>query len=174
MRKKLALCAFLLISIVLYFQFEKPLEQKQITYHDLSDQEKRQVDCLATNMYREAAGEKELGWRAVASVTLNRLNTGNYGDSVCKVVHQKVGKNYQFSWVGMKNRLSSINEELYNDIRELAVFMYFSYDKDQDVTGGATFYHADYVKPRWKGVQKTTKIGRHIFYTNYKDLAMLN
>ena len=34
-----------------------------------------------------------------------------------------------------------------------------------DITDGALWYHADYVHPKWaKSFEKTTKIGRHIFY----------
>jgi spore germination cell wall hydrolase CwlJ-like protein len=38
----------------------------------------------------------------------------------------------------------------------------------EDVTQGATYYHADYVNPRWK-LQKIDQIGRHIFYKSRKD-----
>ena len=35
-----------------------------------------------------------------------------------------------------------------------------------DITDGALFYHADYVKPSWsKTKHRTTEIGDHIFYT---------
>ena len=33
---------------------------------------------------------------------------------------------------------------------------------------GALYYHADYVNPRWK-LDKTTIIGRHIFYKPKED-----
>ena len=34
-----------------------------------------------------------------------------------------------------------------------------------DITDGATFYHADYVRPAWAKVKtRTTRIGNHIFY----------
>ena len=35
-----------------------------------------------------------------------------------------------------------------------------------DITDGALFYHADYVKPSWSRTKhRTTEIGDHIFYT---------
>ena len=35
-----------------------------------------------------------------------------------------------------------------------------------DITDGALWYHADYVKPSWAKHKKiTTEIGDHIFYT---------
>jgi spore germination cell wall hydrolase CwlJ-like protein len=57
---------------------------------------------------------------------------------------------------------------LYNEIRDIAVNMLINFERQDDVTYGATFYHADYVNPGWK-LQKVTKIGRHIFYRSDKD-----
>ena len=46
---------------------------------------------------------------------------------------------------------------------ELALAIYWG--QSEDPTGGALWYHADYVSPAWRNdfVQGTT-IGRHIFY----------
>lgn len=150
---------------------ETEVEQVE-TVRVLSKSERKEVECLAQNIYYEAAGEPRLGWLAVASVTMNRLISGNYASSVCGVVHQKTGSTYQFSWVGMRKRLSSINEEVYNEVLEVATTMYLNYDPSWDVTKGATFYHADYVNPGWKH-QKVKKIGRHIFYRSKKDSESL-
>jgi spore germination cell wall hydrolase CwlJ-like protein len=57
---------------------------------------------------------------------------------------------------------------LYNEIRDLAVYVVMNYEHIKDVTHGATYYHADYVNPGW-GLPKTTKIGRHIFYKKKSD-----
>jgi hypothetical protein len=42
-------------------------------------------------------------------------------------------------------------------------YVYANYENLKDITQGALYYHADYVNPRWK-LEKTTVIGRHIFY----------
>lgn len=139
-----------------------------IAYSQLSKQDKKQVECLAKNIYYEAAFEPHTGWLGVASVTMNRVRSGNYADSVCGVVYQKTGRTYQFSWVGMKNRLSKIDENVYNNILRIATVVYVSYDPSIDITKGATFYHADYVNPKWK-LERTNKIGRHIFYRSNRD-----
>ena len=35
----------------------------------------------------------------------------------------------------------------------------------KDLVGGALWYHADYVQPKWtKKMEQTTVIGKHIFY----------
>jgi spore germination cell wall hydrolase CwlJ-like protein len=38
-----------------------------------------------------------------------------------------------------------------------------------DPSRGSLFYHADYVSPNWRGLQKVTVIGRHIFYVKPED-----
>ena len=144
------------------------IPQKAVSYTQLSKQDRKQIDCLAKNIYYEAGFEPVSGWFAVASVTMNRLLSGNYADTVCGVVYQNNGRTYQFSWVGMKNRLSKIDEDVYNSILKVATAMYLGYDTSKDITKGATFYHADYVNPGWK-LEKTKKIGRHIFYRSPKD-----
>jgi spore germination cell wall hydrolase CwlJ-like protein len=46
--------------------------------------------------------------------------------------------------------------------------MLINYEFQEDVTSGATYYHADYVNPGWK-LKKVDQIGRHIFYKSDKD-----
>ena len=57
---------------------------------------------------------------------------------------------------------------LYNEIRQLAINMVINFERQKDVTGGATYYHADYVNPQWN-LKKVDQIGRHIFYRSNKD-----
>ena len=153
-----------------------------IPYKSLTHPVKKQVDCLAENIYFEARNESEQGKVAVAMVTLNRVASGNYAGDVCGVVYQKTksvdNKTVcQFSWTcqvkEMSNRLTIRDTLLYNDIRELSVRVYMNYSKLDDVTNGATYYHADYVNPGWN-LPKTTKIGTHIFYKKHSDLNKLN
>lgn len=142
------------------------------TYNSLPTGIQKQVTCLAENIYFEAAHEPEEGKKAVAFVTLNRVRTGNYAESICEVVYQKTGSTCQFSWYCDKKftdrRLTIKETKLYNDIRELATHIVVNHDKIKDVTDGATYYHADYVNPRWK-LEKVDQIGRHIFYKRKGD-----
>jgi spore germination cell wall hydrolase CwlJ-like protein len=151
---------------------EEVVPSRAISFNQLSKKERREVECLANNIYYEAAFESRVGWMAVASVTMNRLLSGNYADTICGVVHQNNGRTYQFSWVGMKNKLSKINEDVYNEILKLATATYLNYDMSKDVTKGATYYHADYVNPGWR-LERVKKIGRHIFYRSKRDSESL-
>jgi len=131
-----------------------------------------QISCLAENVYFEAAHEPKDGKIAVAFVTLNRLRSGNYADSICGVVTQKTNGVCQFSWycdpTVTKQRLTIKNTSLYNEILEMLTYLYLNLHRIDDVTNGATFYHADYVNPGWQ-LKKEKQIGRHIFYKRNGD-----
>ena len=66
--------------------------------------ERRNLACLARNVYFEARGEPVAGQYAVAEVTMNRKASGRYAGTVCGVVYQKnwdpLRKRYvgAFSW----------------------------------------------------------------------------
>ena len=59
-----------------------------------SQKDKRELRCLAQNIYFEARGERQAGQLAVGLVTMNRVNSKRFPNTVCKVVWQK----RQFSW----------------------------------------------------------------------------
>ena len=141
-------------------------------YKKLTARQKSEVDCLAKNIYYEAGFEQRSGWSAVGAVTLNRVATGNYAPTVCGVVHQKTGSIYQFSWVGMKRKLSKINSDVYTEIHKLATHMYFTHTPATDITRGSTYFHAASTNPKWK-LQRVKQIGQHIFYRSNTDHAAL-
>ncbi len=129
-----------------------------------------QVACLALNMYHEARGEPIEGVLAVGMVTLNRVADSRYPNNVCDVVTQAktwkgrpIRNKCQFSWYcdGRSDKIG--NETIWTAMYALARFMY--YDKNNDITQGATHYHAVSVNPKWaKKLIKTRVISRHVFY----------
>ena len=127
----------------------------QIDYLDLKKPIQKQIDCLTENIYFEAGYESYNGKLAVAFVTLNRLASWT-----CQPIFTK-------------KRLTIQHESLYNDIRELAIYVLINYHNLKDVTKGATYFHADYVDPQW-GLPRTIKIGRHIFYKRHTDVQNIN
>jgi len=134
----------------------------KIEYKQLTKEARKQIDCLAENIYYEAGWEPTDGRVAVALVTLNRVQDPRYPKDICSVVKQKINSTCQFSWFceGKKHITSS---RLYEEAQNIALYVYANYENLTDITHGALFYHADYVNPRWK-LDKTTVIGRHIFY----------
>lgn len=135
-------------------------------YMTASEVEKS-LDCLAINIYREAAHEPFEGKVAVAQVTLNRVNSNKFPKDVCSVVYQKSRFTErvicQFSWYcDSKHRNRPINQELYDESYRVAK-MVFLEDFKLESLKEALYYHADYVSPNWK-LKKITKVGTHIFY----------
>jgi len=65
-----------------------------------------ELECMSKNIYFEAAMESTAGKLAVAQVTMNRVRSHHYPNTVCKVITQ--GRHYkngfpvkdrcQFSW----------------------------------------------------------------------------
>lgn len=125
-----------------------------------------ELRCLALNIYFEARSEPELGQRAVGQVVMNRVAHSRYPDSVCKVVQQggeKVLHRCQFSWWcdGQSDRPT--DQRAWAKSLLLAWKVYFGVL--EDVTGGALWYHATYVKPYWSAsLLKGDRIGQHVFY----------
>ena len=54
-----------------------------------AEQRTKELDCLTRNIYWEAASEPFEGKVGVAQVTLNRMESGKFANSVCGVVYQK-------------------------------------------------------------------------------------
>lgn len=145
----------------------KAESKRQADMAELIDKEIQQVyidkqtDCLAKNIYFEARNQSFLGQRAVAWVTLNRVNDKKYPTSICEVVWQ----DGQFSWTHdgkSDNPTDKTSWMLAKFVAEMAIY---TYGEIPDPTEGATMYHANYVSPYWKkSFKKTVDIEDHIFY----------
>jgi spore germination cell wall hydrolase CwlJ-like protein len=131
----------------------------------------RQLECLTRNIYWEAASEPFEGKVAVAQVTLNRMQSGKFPDSVCGVVYQK-NVFYekvvcQFSWYCEGNqKMKPIHKPLWRESEEVAKKVLLEGFRLPSLHQ-ALYYHADYVNPGWKN-PKIEQIGRHIFYGERK------
>jgi hypothetical protein len=123
------------------------------------------VRCLALNIYHEARAEPEKGQLAVAAVTLNRVASPAFPNSVCKVVKQggKKRNGCQFSWWCDRHPDEPREAEAWHRALELSRKALSG--EINDPTDGALYYHATRVKPRWaRSFARTGKIGRHLFY----------
>jgi len=133
--------------------------------------------CLALNIYHEARGESEEAQMAVAHVTLNRVVSSRFPDSICGVVKQakrdSAGKiirhRCQFSWFcdGQSDKISNnvIEQRAWKRAKQIAKTATQWHEAGEDFSRGALFYHAEYVRPYWAThFVPTAKIDRHIFY----------
>jgi spore germination cell wall hydrolase CwlJ-like protein len=127
----------------------------------------KQLDCLARNIYHEAGYEPFEGKVAVAQVTINRAESGQFPSDICQVVYQKnvVYEKVlcQFSWYCDSASLKKpMNGPVYSEAMEVAKKVLLEGFRIDGVKG-ALYYHADYINPKWNR-EKVTKIGHHIFY----------
>ncbi|MCB9025745.1 MAG: cell wall hydrolase [Bdellovibrionaceae bacterium] len=125
--------------------------------------------CLACNIYHESGNQSLNGKIAVGAVTINRVKSLYYPNSICRVVWQKK----QFSWTNDGKPDLTGNTDSWKQSKKVATKFLKPTGRPfgiyEDPTQCALFYHADYVSPSWrkgKYMKKTTKIENHIFYRN--------
>lgn len=148
------------------FLVDEPQEQESKTFYV----DPKERECLAKAIYWEARNQSLDGKIAVGYVVINRVNAGRWHDTICQVVYQGC----QFSWVcsdkAKKNldALRNENEKLaWAEAVALANELLSEYNDIEDITYGATFFHAHYVRPywsKWKKIEPTVRIDDHIFY----------
>ena len=126
----------------------------------------RERKCLAEAVYFESRSEPEEGQAAVAQVVLNRATSGLYPGSICGVVYQNRThyKACQFSFACEGKSLRITEPESWRTAVRIADAVVGGKTYLSDV-GGATHYHANYVRPGWaRRLVKMDVIGHHIFY----------
>lgn len=118
------------------------------------------LGCLAMNIYHEARGEPENGKLAVAAVTMNRVKSKYYPQTVCEVVWQP----NQFSWTRLSNTYLAIKDtRAWEDALKIA--RRFIDGGNWSGVGNATHYHTVAVSPDWKNDEQLVgKVGHHLFY----------
>jgi N-acetylmuramoyl-L-alanine amidase len=132
-----------------------------------AEMRQRQLDCLARNIYHEAGYEPFEGKVAVAQVTINRAESGQFPSDICQVVYQKniVYEKVlcQFSWYCEQASLKKpMNGPVYIESMEVAKKVLLEGFRIDSVKK-ALYYHAGYVNPGWHK-KPVAKVGRHVFY----------
>lgn len=125
------------------------------------------VKWLAKNVYFEARNQPVAGQIAVIMVTLNRVRSRAFPSTIKEVVTQggtKLNK-CQFSWYCDGKPDIIEDRKAYREAEKLVMEVLGATKFVRDITSGAIFYHADYVKPHWaKHKKRIVKIDKHIFY----------
>ena len=117
--------------------------------------------CLALNIYFEARSEDIKSQIAVAQVTMNRVESEKFPNTVCGVVKQYK----QYSWYWDEKSDKPYEKEAWKKSLALAEVFLEHKGIKIDCVSDATHYHADYVRPFWrKHFDKRCKVGKHIFY----------
>lgn len=124
----------------------------------------KELQCLAKNIFYESASEPEEGKAAVGIVTLNRVEDGRFGSTVCKVIAQP----RQFSWFGTKARKPSENDPRWIESKRVAEQLLSDsgeYHHLKVKYDDALYFHATHVRPVWSKQKKhIDRIGGHRFY----------
>ncbi len=117
--------------------------------------------CLACNLYHEARGEEELGIAAVAMVTLNRVQSMQYPNSICAVVWQE----YQFSWTN-----DGKPDQIYSPLRWKNILRISQLVLDNKlimskIDPNVLWYHRHDIETNWsKNLKVAAQIGDHTFF----------
>ena len=178
---------FTAVVLILLFAFPLGSSQKSLhnetniwtykSYESVMADRKKQLTCLAKNIYFEARNEPFAGQFAVALVTLNRVNDAAFPDTICDVVYQGIHTadgfpkrdRCQFSWYcdGASDEVRNLKS--YDKTQKIANLAMLQYSKIKseglDYTEGARYYHTYEISPRWsRTFPKVGRIGDHIFY----------
>jgi len=131
--------------------------------------------CLAQNIYFESANQSFAGQIAVSHVVINRVEDLQFPETICGVVYQaKMKENWkgnmipirnqcQFSWFCDGKSDEPVDSITWlNSIRVADMVLSGQYP---DITEGALWYHADFVKPYWSNqLELVTIIDNNLFY----------
>ena len=159
MRKELDVKTVIaLITIIFGVAFSSVSQAGKFDFSETSSGQ--ELGCLALNIYHEGRGESLKGQAAIASVTMNRVDSKHYPGTVCEVVWQRK----QFSWTLTGDRHHSITD-MKSWKQALVIARLFIDGARIAQVGEATHYHADNVKPYWVAENKMiAKVGNHYFY----------
>lgn len=122
--------------------------------------------CLREAVYHEAGAKSIDGGRAVAHVIVNRARDPRFPNTVCDVVSDGEAQGRcQFSY-----RCDGRPEVLADRVKlanaERAAKQVLA-AKDEDLTAGALFFHAAWMKPGWFAtLKRTASLGGNIFYAD--------
>lgn len=122
------------------------------------DLDREQVYCMAENIYHEARGEGALGQVAVAQVTLNRVDSPRYPNTICDVVYDP----WQFSWTLDRS-----------EVRDYAAWCWSIWFAAGTMTGHITnnpvgdathYYNPAKASPEWGyKIEEIAWVGNHRF-----------
>ena len=113
-----------------------------------------QMNCLALVGYHEAKGESDRGMIAVMQVTMNRVKSEKFANTICGVVYSP----NQYSWNKYNPPIKEPKQ--YERAKRLAYEVVNG--KHHDISGKALFFNSLHKQP--KGTVCTVRIGGHSFY----------
>lgn len=197
MRRNIILTGLLLVAVFVIVdktsealsppQYPKIIKLNVASFNPPKPIDIDQMHCLATNIYHEARGETVNGKFAVAHVTMNRVSSDRFPNSVCAVVYQahmrtnwkgvSVPKRHkcQFSWYcdgksdaiilrTAEGKIIKYNMNAWEESLKVATTV-LRHDI-HDTTYGATHYFNDKLAdPFWaEHYVQVAQIDNHVFH----------
>jgi len=160
-----------LLAAIVWFAYSDGMEnnaRQRVAREEVERKRDAELQCLAENVYYEARGEPMSGQYAVAEVTLNRVRSPYYPDTICEVVHQshwdpaRKRRTAAFSWTALDID-GTPRGRAWRQAKKAASAVYNN--THTPVVPEALFYHATYVDPYWAKTRKhVATIGNHAFY----------
>jgi spore germination cell wall hydrolase CwlJ-like protein len=157
-----------------------------LTYDDvLPPGLEEELMCMQKNIFFESRNQSMEAQLSVAWVTLNRVLSRRYPNTICTVVYQGrhnakgVPYKYQckFSWYcdglpddpNLENIIERRAWELAHDIAvtliQSCIYGIMPQQCPEDPTDGALYYHSVRVRPYWtSSMTQTAQVGDHKFY----------
>lgn len=148
---------------------------------------KKDILCMAENIYHEARGEPNIGQIAVGYVTKNRVSSDKFPDDICEVVKQgpisqwwlERGKivplrfQCQFTW-WCDGKPDTVNIRSTAWANSIHVALNVLLDKVTDPTKGATYYYNYHIaSPAWGRIFVTSATyGNHVFKIDRNDASI--
>jgi spore germination cell wall hydrolase CwlJ-like protein len=117
-----------------------------------------ETECMAKVVRHEAANQSRRGQLAVAQIMMNRVRSGRFASTICRVA----GQPGQFFDVNSYNPpRDNIQWRTAVEVAREAIA-----GEEADVTNGAYFYHAASQSPTgfFRNRQRVQTLGDHIFY----------
>jgi spore germination cell wall hydrolase CwlJ-like protein len=178
------LSGLLLIAVALTTICDTKLSQLRNTFDNTNAEvvtasaRTQQLECLARNIYWEAASEPFEGKVAVAQVTLNRVESGQFANSVCGVVYQKnvIYDKFicQFSWYcESTHKLKPVHALLWRESEEVAKKVLLENFRLPSLKTALYFHNDQITPPAWKK-HVVARIGHHTFYADTKPAEVLD
>ena len=116
------------------------------------------IECLARNVYHEARNQPIAGQIAVAQVTVNRVQSGEFQSSICRAVYA----HRQFSWTNSGTKRVKDTKAWEASVAIATAVLTKSVHLPDFK---ALYFHTKQVKPYWaKNKILIACIGDHIFY----------
>ncbi|MDP9423062.1 MAG: cell wall hydrolase [Pseudomonadota bacterium] len=123
-----------------------------------TDPGSRELECLAVGIYFEAKSESLAGQLAVGHVIANRAKSGRFPSSYCGVLFQRS----QFSFIRGRS-LPHVPRASRDWQDAVAIAKIVDQELHPSPVGGALFFHARRVSPRWR-LTRVGTLGNHVFY----------